>query len=232
MWDLHAALQERRPVARMKGSPMKSTRMIVTSGAAIAAATALVLGGSAAANAHDGSGKSGGKGGALSELVSAGTLTQDEVDAIREAIKTQRETNKAANQAEKQAARDAALAKLVSAGTLTQAQADAIKAADKGGLRELMHDGTIDREARQALRTELRAAHESDRDAKQAERDAARDAALSGLVSDGTLTQSQADAVSSAIASHKDERGPKMGKRGGRGHGGDQGSRGMFGARA
>jgi len=204
---------------------MSKTRVIIKSGAAVAAAAALILGGTSAAAAHDGAGKSGGRGSALTELVTAGTLTQTQVNAVKDALQEQRSADKEANKARHAAERDAVLSDLVANGTLTQAQADAIKAADRRGMRELVENGTLDRADLQAVRQALRANHDdADRTAKKAERDAARDAVLSGLVSDGTLTQSQADAVATAIESHQGEKSGKRGKRGNRGGGGMRGA--------
>jgi hypothetical protein len=64
------------------------------------------------------------------------------------------------------------------------------------------------------------------RDAKKAEREAARDAVLAGLVSDGTLTQSQADAIATAIDARIAEKGDQRGKKGKRGKRGQHGERG------
>ncbi len=109
---------------------MNTSRRIVMGGVALATAAALAIGGGAAAFAHDGGGKHRGeRGGALSSLVTEGTLTQSQVDAIKEALHAGREEDRAARQAERQAARDAALRSLVASGTLTQAQADAVASA-------------------------------------------------------------------------------------------------------
>lgn len=107
---------------------MNTSRRIVMGGVALAAAATLAIGGGTAAFAHDGGGKHRGeRGGALSSLVTEGTLTQSQVDAIKEALHASRD--RAARQAERQAARDAALSSLVASGTLTQAQADAVASA-------------------------------------------------------------------------------------------------------
>lgn len=217
-----------------KGSSMSRTRKFAITGTAIAAAAALAIGGSVAASADDRDGKQRGKdgksGGALTSLVEDGTITESDVDAIRDAMKAAHERDQQAHQAERAAAKAEILADLVANGTLTQAQADAISAAEKGGMRELIANGTIDREDVQALKAAMREGSAGNREAKQAERAAERDAVLDALVADGTLTQSQADAVDTAIAAKQAEMGERMkGKWGNKG----EGKRGaMKGARA
>ena len=212
---------------------MSRTRKFAITGTAIAAAAALAIGGSVAASADDRDGKQRGKdgksGGALTSLVEDGTITESDVDAIRDAMKAAHERDQQAHQAERAAAKAEILADLVANGTLTQAQADAISAAEKGGMRELIANGTIDREDVQALKAAMREGSAGNREAKQAERAAERDAVLDALVADETLTQSQADAVDAAIAAKQAEMGERMkGTWGNRG----EGKRGMHGSRS
>ncbi len=211
---------------------MRSTRTIVLGGAAAVSAAALVLGGAVAASAHGSEDRKRGEGrhsGPLASLVQAGTISQDEATAIRQALKATHDGDRAARQAERDATMNEVLAGLVAGGTLTQAQADAIAAADRGGMRDLIASGTVDRDDLQAVKGAMRQAHESDREAHQAERADEREAALSKLVSEGTLTQSQADAVSSALQTAKANRWKGMRGEGKRG----EGMRGaMKGARA
>jgi hypothetical protein len=171
---------------------MRKSRKIVITGAAIASAAALAISGTATASAHEGGKGNGegkaGKGGALASLVEEGTISSDEATAIREAMQASHDGDKEARQAERAAAKAEILADLVADGTLTQAQADAISAAEKGGMRELIANGTIDREDVQALKSAMRDGSAADREAKQAERAAERDAVLDALVADGTLT--------------------------------------------
>ncbi len=207
---------------------MKITRTIAIGGAALATAAGLILGGTAAASAHDGAGKARGSGGAgLSALITDGTVSQAQANAIRDALQANHQANRADHRAEREQARDAALASLVADGTLTQAQADAIKGADRGGMRELLSSGIVDRADLQAVRDALHTAREADREAKHAQREQQRTAALASLVADGTITQAQADAVASAIESAHAERGT-----GNKGHGKGAGMRGMKGPRA
>jgi len=210
---------------------MNKTRVIVAGASAIAVATALV-GVGTVASADDASGASKGKGGVLSQLEDDGTLTSDEVTAVKDALRAQRTENRAEKEAEREAARSSILAGLVSDGTLTQSQADAIAAAGKRGMRDLVRDGTIDRDDLQALKAALQDYRAENRDAKKAEREAARDAVLAGLVSDGTLTQSQADAIATAIDASIAEKGDQRGKKGKRGQRGERGERGGSGGAA
>ena len=210
---------------------MNKTRVIVAGASAIAVATALV-GVGTVASADDASGASKGKGGVLSQLEDDGTLTSDEVTALKDALRAQRTENRAEKEAEREAARSSILAGLVSDGTLTQSQADAIAAAGKRGMRDLVRDGTIDRDDLQALKAALQDYRAENRDAKKAEREAARDAVLAGLVSDGTLTQSQADAIATAIDASIAEKGDQRGKKGKRGQRGERGERGGSGGAA
>ena len=192
---------------------MNKTRVIVAGASAIAVATALV-GVGTVASADDASGASKGKGGVLSQLEDDGTLTSDEMTAVKDALRAQRTENRTEKQAEREAARASILAGLVSDGTLTQSQADAIAAAGKRGMRDLVRDGTIDRDDMQALKAALQDFRAQNRDAKKVEREAARDAVLDGLVSDGTLTQSQTDAIATAIDARIAEKGDQRGKKG------------------
>ena len=210
---------------------MNKTRVIVAGASAIAVATALVGVGTVAL-ADDASGASEGKGGVLSQLEDDGTLTSDEVTAVKDALRAQRKENRTKKKAERKAARASILAGLVSDGTLAQSQADAIAAAGKRGMRDLVRDGTIDRDDLQALKAALQDYRAENRDAKKAEREAARDAVLAGLVSDGTLTQSQADAIATAIDARIAEKGDQRGKKGKRGQRGERGERSAFGGAA
>jgi len=210
---------------------MNKTRVIVAGASAIAVATALV-GVGTVASADDASGASKGKGGVLSQLEDDGTLTSDEVTAVKDALRAQRTENRAEKEAEREAARSSILAGLVSEGTLTQSQADAIAEAGKRGMRDLVRDGTIDRDDLQALKAALQDYRAENWDAKKAEREAARDAVLAGLVSDGTLTQSQADAIATAIDARIAEKGDQRGKRGKHGKRGERGERSGSGGAA
>ncbi|MCH1447360.1 MAG: hypothetical protein L7U42_01540, partial [Candidatus Nanopelagicales bacterium] len=84
----------------------------------------------------------------------------------------------------------------------------------------------------QALKAALQDFRAQNRDAKKVEREAARDAVLDGLVSDGTLTRSQADAIATAIDARIAEKGDQRGKKGKRGQHGERGDRSGSGGAA
>lgn len=207
---------------------MSNARKLALAAAALGTSSILLVGTAGAALAHDNGGRDGARDrGPFSELVSNGTITTADVTAIKDALQAEREANREAHQAEAQAARDAVLKNLVAQGTLTQSQADAIAAAspERGAMRELVADGTVTRDDLMAVKDALQSAREADREAHQAEMKADRDAVLADLVSKGTLTQAQADAVSTALDAHKAEKGDRPGKRGERGERGQGGPR-------
>lgn len=202
---------------------MSNARKLALAAAALGTSSLLLVGTAGIANADGTDTASGAKTrGPLAELVSSGTITKDDLMAVKDALRADREDNKAAHKAEAQSARAAILTTLVSQGTITQAQADAITAAsaDRGAMRELVTDGTVTRDDLRAIKEALQADRDSDRAAHQAEMKSARDAVLADLVSEGVLTQAQADAIGSALDTKQADR-PE--KRGGRGPGGHRG---------
>jgi hypothetical protein len=172
---------------------MKMSSKWITSAAIGIGSFALALGSVGVAQAHNsegGSGTGGGKrGGPQSSLIADGTITQAQADAVRTAVKEALTATEAG-----------VLAQLVQNGTLTQTQADAIAAAetrrDKGAL---IQNGTVSESQLQALRAEIHEAME-----------AGKGQVLQSLVTDGTITQSQADAIAEAKS---------QGRRGMRGEG-------------
>ena len=76
---------------------MNKTRVIVAGASAIAVATALV-GVGTVASADDASGASKGKGGVLSQLEDDGTLTSEQLTAVKDALRAQRTENRAKNE--------------------------------------------------------------------------------------------------------------------------------------
>lgn len=135
-----------------------------------------------------------------SSLVSSGTVSPEQHDAVRAAMQQGRE-----------AAQNQALTKLVADGTLTQQQADAIAAnksqtgSKRGGHRDLITSGTLTRDQFQAFRSQLREAMQ-----------ATKADVLASLVSDGTLTQAQADQI--AAQGQRGGKGMKSGQKRGWGH--------------
>lgn len=141
------------------------------------------------------------KRGPLAALVTAGTITQLQADTVETATRT-------AMQAAQTANFNAALAALVSDNTITQALADAAKAsaASSTGKRGHADLSTWTVAQRAALHTWL--------DANRIDRAAIGTAAVAKLVTAGTITQAQADAINAAFAA-----APDKGGRGGKGHG-------------
>ena len=205
---------------------MSNARKLALAAAAFGTSSILLIGTAGAALADDADTGSK-KRGPFAELVTDGTLTTADANAIKDALQSAREANREERKADAQAARAAVLADLVSNGTLTQTQADAISAAsaERGGMRDLITEGTVTRDDLKAVKDALKADRQADREAHQAEAKADRDAVLAGLVSAGTLTQAQADSVATALDAHKAEKGDRPGKRGDRGERGQGGPR-------
>jgi competence protein ComGC len=159
---------------------MKTKNKLMTGAALGASAIALLIASTGVAQAHN-AGNGGGPG---SSLVADGTLTEVQATAVRDAMRASKEVQK-----------DAAIAALVTAGTITQTQADALEAAegDRGAMRALIADGTFTKAEVQELRTAIKSNKAQDRDAQF-------DAVLSKLVSNGTITQGQADAIKASKA--------------------------------
>ena len=190
----------------------QSKKRVAMIGAVSAGAVLVLALGGTAAMAHDGA--RGSQGGPLASLVTNGTITQDEATAIRDALHNQREADKTAKRAEREAQVKTALASLVAKGTITQAQADSIAAHTRVSLST---------EQRTAVRDALESVRESSRVAHQAEEKAERDAAIAALVTNGTLNQSQADAVSQALSDQSRGMHGGKGEKNGHGFGGHKG---------
>jgi hypothetical protein len=148
---------------------------------------------SSAAFAHDGGGKGRhgeGKrgGGAVTSLVTAGTINQAQADAFKTAMKTKVDAKFAIKL-------NTVVTDLVSKSTLTQAKADAVKSASKTkkDLRDLVNAGTITSAEATSIKTALRALPKEDMKV-------IRDEVLATLVSNNTITQAQSDAIKAAKA--------------------------------
>jgi len=134
----------------------------------------------------------------LSDLVKEGTITQEEADAVREALR-----------AEKPGADSKVsdiLAGLVKKGTITQDQANAIakvlppRPTGGGPLAELVKKGTITEEQAAAVMQGMRGQKPGE----------AKDASdvLAELVKEGKLSQTQADAVEKAMEQNRPPKAP------------------------
>lgn len=176
----------------------RKRRMIATIAAGITA-VGLVIGVATSASAHDNGGQGRG-GGPFGALVQAGTISSSQAQAVKEALRAEHDQNRQAREQDRQALRDQVLSRLVTAGTITQAQADAVASLDRGGIRELLTSGTVTRSQLREVHDAMRAAMESAREDHQAEKAASLKTVLADLVSDGTITQAQSDAISAAIA--------------------------------
>lgn len=172
---------------------------IIATVAATLTAVGLSIAGAASASAHDNGGQGRG-GGPFGALVQAGTISQAQAQAVKEALRVQHDQGRQARQQEHDALQGQVLATLVSAGTISQAQATALASADRGGMRDLLASGVLTSTQLRAVHDAMRTAAEHSRADHQAQRAANLSSVLASLVSDGTLTQAQADAISAAIA--------------------------------
>ncbi len=126
----------------------------------------------------------------VAQLLKDGTITPAEWLDVRRAVRREAETARDVE-------RTAALTPLVGAGTIDQADLDTIvDAPGRTGLRALVRKRMIDRTQALAIRSALAGRETIDRPA-------VIDEALAGLVSDGTLTAVQSDAVDAAMTARR-----------------------------
>lgn len=165
-----------------------STRTITVAGAAaLVAATLLTVSPAASAaattdtNPHP-----------VALLVREGTITPQEWRETRRAIRQ-------ATEDARDSSRTTALSPLVAAGTISQADLETIvDARGRVGIARLAARDDITRSQAMAIRDALRGRERIDRPT-------AIDSALAELVSDGTLTREQADAVDVALAARRSQ---------------------------
>jgi len=200
---------------------MRLPRPTALLAATAACSAVLAVSGAAAANAADvtptpltssspvTSSPQGDHQGPLAGLVANGTITKTQVDAIKAALEAQRSTDKTAHDK----AKSDALAALVSKGTITQAQATAITNADRHGLRDLVSGGTLTKDQLVAVITAFKDLKSAQGTPQLTSR---LSSVLSSLVSKGTITQAQADAITAAKPAHG-AKGADAGSRGGLG---------------
>ena len=128
----------------------------------------------------------------LESLVTAGTITQAQADAVQSALKPTKPT--------KAEDRASVWEGLVTAGTITQVQADAIKSAQEAGKpagpsriwESLVTAGTITQAQVDAIESALKPAKHAD-----------PTSILDGLVTAGTITQAQEEAIQGTITNRK-----------------------------
>ncbi len=140
----------------------------------------------------------------LQSLIDDGTITQDQADAVKNALDQARSAGKQVG-----AKDENPLQSLIDDGTLTQDQADAIKSAfeaarptegregqfRKDPLQNLIDGGVITQDQADAIKEALEAArkvHEQNNNGENID-------PLQSLIDEGTLTQDQADAVKTAL---------------------------------
>ena len=146
--------------------------------AALAGTTTMMFFGASAASAAPGDG------GALRPLISAGTITSTQAKAVHDQLKADCE-------AAKSASRTTALRTMVTEGEITQAQADAVAATERGGMRALVQAGTIPKAQAEAIKAEF--------EEYASDKVDGRAASLAKLVSNGTISASQSEAIASAL---------------------------------
>ena len=134
--------------------------------------------------------------GPLHALVTAGTITDVQAQAIHTALKSAHEANKGSFESTLSATKSSVLSTLVSNGTVTQAQADAISGAARGGVKDLVTAGTITKDQAKAYGSAMRAAMTS---VARPDRAATVKSVLDSLVSAGTISAAQESAVIAAI---------------------------------
>lgn len=164
------------------------------------------------------------QGGPLAALVKSGTITRAQAAAVHQALHEAMDVSRAADL-------NTALVALVKDGTITQAQADAAKtffaAKPTPGSQRMSGQGKPEP---RGARPELTGWTQAQRDALRAKLEQARPdrsalakAALTKLVTAGTITQQQSDAIATALANAPDRRdgdGPRGMGQGGRDGGG------------
>lgn len=135
---------------------------------------------------------------AIESLVTAGTITREQADAVIEAYTTGKGRNMS------KAMHKNPFDKLVAAGTITQAQADAIADAAKAArensknikdiLNELVAGGTITQNQADTIINAAKSAKENRSNMGDV---------LKGLVAGGTITQEQADAAAKIFTGNR-----------------------------
>lgn len=172
-------------------------KRLTTAVAAVLGVAALLLGMSLSASADHGGGNAaaGGKAnGPLKTLVTAGTITEAEATAVKDALKVAVKAQQAEIRAAHKSARATVLAQLVAAGTITAAVAELIQAGSSE-LRSAMQAGDLT----YAQLAAVRAAMIANRPAKTAMKNVVA-AVTAKLVTEGKLTAVKAEAVNAAIA--------------------------------
>ena len=149
----------------------------------------------------------------LDALVSKGTITQDQADAITENMSARGNKEMPAKDSKTALTgeRKSPFSKLVSDGTITQEQVDAVREAMKTAkdsdqtksdiLDELVSAGTINQNQADAITESMPVRGDKEMPARnrKAAPTGEHKSPYSKLVSNGTITQDQADAISEAV---------------------------------
>ena len=139
----------------------------------------------------------------LANLVTAGTITQAEADAIQTALDAAKPAGGPGNGGEHKGGSSSVLDSLVTAGTITQTESDAIQTALKAAkpdeatsaLAALVTAGTITQVQSDAIQTALDAAKPTGDSGNGSENKGGFSSVLDSFVTAGTITQVQADAI-------------------------------------
>ena len=151
----------------------------------------------------------------LDSLVCAGTITQDQANAIQSVFQSGGKEIQASGTYSNKVKPQNPLDSLVVAGTITQAQKDEIQSTFQSAIQanrssnettstrtnpldSLVADGTITQEQEDTIESAFQALMETNRTNKP-ETTSARINPLDSLVIDGTITQEQADAIESTL---------------------------------
>jgi hypothetical protein len=169
----------------------------------------------------------------FSTLITNGTITKVQADAIQTAFRTYMESAKTSDQTTKQAELKTLLDSLVAAGKITQAVEDSvlnakadIKSQGKNKMDKerkgqqikysqfsaLVTAGTITQADADVIEAALKTKMDSDRTAKQIAKQAELKALLDGLVTTGKITQAVEDSVLNAKIDVKAQEENKMGR--------------------
>lgn len=152
----------------------------------------------------------------LDSLVSAGTITQDQADAVQSVFQSRGKEIQTSGTYSNKTKHQNPLDSLVSAGTITQEQKDAIDSTLRSSIQpkrqsvettgtrtspldSLVTDGTITQEQADAVDSAFKALMEAHKSKREQETSTTKTNPLDSLVSAGTITQEQEDAIQSTL---------------------------------
>jgi competence protein ComGC len=159
----------------------------------------------------------------ISSLVASGTITQEQADSIKEAFKAAKPHRKESLNTGSITTSNDPLANLVTAGTITQEQADAIKTALQDTrppkppvspledqLNNLVDNGTITEDPLETIMNSFLSLMQKPQEqtSTDTQNDSNATDPVANLVSSGTITQTQADAINSALEAARPPKPP------------------------